>query len=353
MPNDAGLIVARPTLSVSGTDRPELAEALLGLLVVEDIDGLARCEALFGNWGEKNGQIDYLYFNRDLLEFGKPMVVKLGTDIVFEGRIMALEGRFPEGRAPEIQVLAEDRFQDLRMTRRTRTFTDLTDAALFQNLARDHGLTPQVDVTGPTHKVLAQVNQTDLAFLRDRARTLDAELWLEGATLHVQSHNRRATSSMDLSYKGNLREFVVLADLAHQRTSVVVNGWDVASKTAIRQKSAASSIQGELHGDTSGPSILAQALGDRKQSLAHTVPMTDAEAQARADSLFCQLARRFVIGHGVAEADSRLRAGRFVNLAGLGPLFNGRYALRETRLVFDNVRGIRSEFTAERPGLGH
>src|SRR5258705_8493580 len=43
-------------------------------------------------------------------------------DTLFEGRIMALEGQFPEGRQPQLVVLAEDRFQDLRMTRRTRTF---------------------------------------------------------------------------------------------------------------------------------------------------------------------------------------------------------------------------------------
>jgi hypothetical protein len=40
-------------------------------------------------------------------------------------------------------------------------------------------------------------------------------------------------------------------------------------------------------------------------------------------------------------------------LAGLGPLFNGRYYLSEVRHTFDFARGIRTAFTAERPGLGH
>jgi phage protein D len=352
MPATDGVIAARPTIAVGGTDRPELAEGLLSLQVVEDTAGLARCEARFGNWGDAGGRLDFLYFGRDLLEFGKPLVIKLGASVIFDGRIMALEGRFPEGGAPEIQALAEDKFQDLRMVRRTRTFENMTDSALLNTLAGDHGLTPQVDVSGPTHKVLAQVNQSDLAFLRDRARAVDAELWLDGTTLHAQAHTRRSTATLDLTYKGNLREFSVLADLAHQRTSVFVDGWDVAGKQAIRHEATASAIQAELDGDASGPSILSSAIGDRKEALAHSVPWTDDEAKARAESVFRALARQFVVGHGVAEADAGLRAGRYVKLDGLGPLFSGRYALCEVRHVFDNVKGIRTEFTAERPGLG-
>ena len=38
----------------------------------------------------------------------------------------------------------------------------------IRTIASDHSLTPEIDASGPTHKVLAQVNQSDLAFLRER-----------------------------------------------------------------------------------------------------------------------------------------------------------------------------------------
>jgi hypothetical protein len=63
-------------------------------------------------------------------------------------------------------------------------------------------------------------------------------------------------------------------------------------------------------------------------------------------------ARRFVVGHGTAETSSDLRVGSYVDLKGLGPLFSGKYYLSEVRHLFDNRNGLRSEFTAERPGLG-
>ena len=77
-------------------------------------------------------------------------------------------------------MLAEDRFQDLRMVRRSRTFEDVSDRDVIEQIAGEHGLTTDVDLDGPTYRVLAQVNQSDLAFLRERARAVDAELWLDG-----------------------------------------------------------------------------------------------------------------------------------------------------------------------------
>jgi len=175
---------SRPVIYVGGQEQPELGGGMLNLLICEQTAGLYRCEAKFSNWGQKNGTTDFLYFDRKLLDFGKGFQIKLGGDVLFDGRIMGLEADFPEAGPPTINVLAEDRFQDLRMTRRTRTFADMSDADVMNQIANDHSLSPSVSVTGPQYKVLAQVNQSDLAFLRERARAIDAELWMDGNTLN-------------------------------------------------------------------------------------------------------------------------------------------------------------------------
>src|SRR5262249_40195280 len=157
-------------------------------------------------------------------------------------------------------------------------------------------------------------------------------------------------AAVQMTLGNKLREFSVLADLAHQRTSVTVSGWDVAAKSEIKYEAAESVISGELNGDLSGVSILGSALGSRKEAVAHTAPLTSQEAQAAAETYFKFSARRFVVGRGMAETDSRLRVGGHVELQGLGPLFSGRYYLAEVRHLFDGARGIRTEFTAERAG---
>ena len=343
---------ARPTINLAGKDQKELEQGLLSLMIVENTTGLSRCEVAFGNWGTVDNRIGHLYFDRRLLDFGEIFQVKIGQDLIFDGRIMGLEAQFPEGGAPQIVVLAEDRLQDLRMNRRSRTFPEVSDSEVFNQIASEHGLTPQLDLPADLkHKVLVQVNQSDLAFLMECARSIDAELWVVGKTLHVTSHTKRNVGKLQMSYGNQLYEFSVLADLAGQRTSVSVSGWDVAGKSGLRHTANDSSLSGELNGDISGASILTSALGDRKESLVHTVPINIQEAQAHAESYFKMIARRFVVGRGIAETDSQLKVGCYVDLQGLGPLFNGKYYLCEIRHLFDGIKGIRTEFTAERPGI--
>jgi len=347
-----GLKESRPSIVVDNEVNGPLGGGLLTLMIVENTNGLYRCEAKFGNWGEKNSTTDFLYFDRSVLDFGKDFEIKLGNDSIFKGKIMGLEGNFPEGQSPEISVLAEDRFQDLRMTRRTRTFADVSDVVVIKQIATDHGLTPDVDVPGPTYKVLAQVNQSDLAFIRDRARSIDAEVWMSDKTLHAKAHTGRNGDKLQMTYGNQLREFNVLADLAMQRTSVAVNGWNISNKAAMQFEATDSAISSELNGDTSGVSILQSALGERKEALAHTIPLNDQEAQHEAEAFFRMSARRFVVGRGTAETNKSLRAGSQLDLQGLGPLFNGKYYVAEVKHIFDSAKGLRSEFRSERVGIG-
>lgn len=343
---------ARPAISVDGQDVPSLTGGLIDMLIVEDTNGLYRCEAAFGNLGNKESKIDFLYFDRKTLDFGKQFKVKLGQDVIFDGRIMGLEARFPEGQAPEITVLAEDRFQDLRMTRRTRTFQEVSDSDVISQIAGDHGLSSAVDVTGPTYKVLAQINQSDLAFIRERARSVDAEVWMEGSTLNAKSHASRNGAVLEMAYGNKLREFCVVADLAGQRSSVSVSGWDVSSKSELKHEADESVLSGELEGGLSGSSVLSSAIGERKEALVHTVPLTSSEAQGVAEAYFRISARRFLRGHGVAETEAKLRVGSHVNLQGLGSLFSGKYYVSEVKHLFDGTKGLRTEFVGERAGLG-
>lgn len=344
--------VARPGFRIDGRADAALAGRLTELVIGESADGLYHCEAQFNNWGRQGDAAGFLYFDGQTLDFGKRLEVLLGNDVVFDGRITALQADFPDGGAPRLRILAEDRFQDLRMTRRTRSFFDIDDSGLLQRIAGDHGLTVQASLSGPTHKVLAQVNQSDLAFLRERARRIGAEIWMEGSTLHAARRADRGGTAVKMVHGARLREFSVIADLSGQCSKTIVGGWDRAGKSAISEKAGDDALRGELGNDRSGASILASAFSERVQTLAHLCPDTAEEAGALARAHFVAHARRFVVARATAEADARLRVGATVDLEGLGPLFNGKYALSATTLRFDGHAGLRTEFTAERAGIG-
>jgi uncharacterized protein len=352
MADTSALQSSRPTVLVDGTEAPSLTDGQLRMRIREDVHGLYDCELEVGNWGPKGAQPGFLFFDRRVIEFGKELSLKFSDKPIFTGRITGIEGRYPEGNAPSVAVLAEDRFQDLRMTRRARTFHDLSDSDVFTKIAGEHGLTPNVSVDGPTHRVLAQLGQSDLAFMRERARALDAELWIDGTTLNVQPRSKRRATQLTLTYGKELREFHVLADLAGQATSIEVTGWDVAGKQAIDERADDGSVAGELAGGVSGPSVLRSAFGERRDTLASAVPQTAAEARARATALMKRRTRRFLVGNGTAQTQPELRVGATVKLAGLGPLFEGDFYVAAVTHLFDGAGGLRTELTVERPGLG-
>jgi Bacteriophage probable baseplate hub protein len=351
-----GFYISAPTIKVDGTEKVGLQTVLNSLFVEETTLGLFRCEATFSNWGTKNGTSGYLFFNRDDFDFGRELSIELGPPgsqlPVFKGRITGMEAHFPSSADPLLTVLAEDRFQDLRMERRTRSFADVSDSDVFSQIASQHGLTPQLDVDGPTYRVLTQVNQSDLAFLRERAAAIDAELWVDDHTLHVQTRSRRNTNTVALRHGSTLLEFSALADLSHQRTSVRVSGWDVAGKSALDEEAGESVVSAELDGKRSGSSVLSGALAARKERMTYSVPLSQPEARAMAEARYRARARRFVTGRGTADGNPSIRVGSTLDLSGLGDYFDGKYYVRLARHTYDMQTGYRSSFEVERPGLG-
>lgn len=347
---------ARPTILIDGQEQTGLAASLVRLVAADAVGSMARCELTVSNWSLQPGGVGFTYFDRQLLDFGKRLELRVeagsSTVSLFDGRITGLEAHFPQQESAELTVLAEDRLQDLRMTRRTRSFEDVSDADLVRQVASDHGLTANVDMDGPTHHHIAQVNQSDLALLGDRCRMLDADLWVQDRTINAVARSRRTAQPVTITQGQELHEFTVLADLAHQFSALSVSGWDVQGKEAIRHEATASALASELGNDLSGASILEEAFGARTQSIAHAGPWSSREAEVAAESLFRQGARRFVRGRGVAETHLGLAVGKAVTIEAVGPLFSGGYTVTEVTHQFDAARGLRTAFVVERPGLG-
>ncbi|MFE9690607.1 phage late control D family protein [Micromonospora sp. NPDC005806] len=351
--------VSTPALTVGGSPDDLAVANLLSLSAEEDTAGMAWCEATFRNWGTRRGGPDYLYLSRDVLDFGTDLAVSFGPDgdrhEVFAGRVSALQAEYPADDVARLTVLAEDGLQGLRMKRRTRTFADSSTADIADQIAREHGLTADVGLDGPTRRVSAQLNQSDLAFLRGLARADDGEVWLAGSTLHVARRPDREQDAGDpprLTYGGNLLSFSVRADLAHQVSSLAVTGWSVADKDAIDESSDSSALGAELGDLTGGSSILDDTLGSRDERVVRAVPLAADDARAWARAAYLEKARRFVCGSGTTGGTPAARVGSRVTLAGLGPMFDGDYYVTRARHTFDLTHGYRTHIDVERAGIG-
>lgn len=342
----------RPVIAIGGRTTATLSSALLEFAVSDDGTGPAQCVARFTNWGPVDGAPGYLFFDQKELDFGVGYRVLLGRTPIFDGLIVSIDGGFEAGGPPTVGVRAEDRLTALRGTRRTRTFTDLADAEVVRRIAAEHGLTARVTVAGPAYPTIAQLDETDFDFLRGRLARLDAEMWVEGTVLHVRPQAERSKAAIALRYGVELRTFVVAADLAGQRTQWRLSGWDAGTGRGIVGTADESVVAGELDGRRSGGAVVAKRFGSRAETVVDLTLRSAADAQLVAAAGFRARARRFVVGQGECEPDTRVRVGAVVDLQGLGPLFSGRYRVVAVRHLFDLTQGLRTAFTVEAPGMG-
>jgi phage protein D len=249
-------------------------------------------------------------------------------------------------------VFAEDALMKLRMTRRMRTYTDVTDADIAGQVAREHGLQADASLDGPRYDVVQQLNQSDLAFLRERARLVQAELWCTGRTLHFRARTSRRGSTLTLVQGNELLWSRVMADLAHQRSEVVVTGYDATTKQVIDQRADKDTIKAEASRGRTGPEVLARALGTSTSIRVREAALTGAEAQAWARAEMLRRARGFVTVSGVAKGSPDVDVGSVLRLELIGAPFEGDgYYVTQVCHIFDHVQGVRTRFEAERTTL--
>jgi phage protein D len=344
-----------PVFKVDGEVKGALARDLLRLEIEEATEGLKTCLARFVAIGPKeNGDVEQLqYLDGSVLDFGKALEVSLGPPggerVVFKGAISALEARFDEAEAPDVSLFAEDKLMKLRMTRRMKTYENVTDAGIAEAVADANGLTASASADGPTYDVVQQWNQSDLAFLRERARHVQAEIWCDGDTLNFKTRGNRTGTSVTLVKGNELMSVECRADLAHQRTKVVVSGYDASQRATIEQEAGNDAIQAETSGGKTGPETLERAFGERVSSLVREAPLAGEEATAWAKAELLRRARAFVTVVGTTRGTPDLVVGSRITLDRVGPPFDGDgYYATRVRHTYDLRKGHRTYFEAER-----
>ncbi len=217
-----GIVNVEPVITLDGQRQDVLTQGLRSLTISETIEGMYRCEVRLNNWGNRGQGPGFLYFDQDAFQFGQTLAISLnagGTHKpAFKGKISAIEGQFYSGEAPQIQLMAEDAAQTMRQTRRTRTFEETSDQEVMEQIAGEYGLQTDIKLGDHRYAVIAQLNQSDLAFLRERARRQAAEIWIEDDKLYVQERQKRSPEkeALTLTMNAGLLEFGVLADTANQ-----------------------------------------------------------------------------------------------------------------------------------------
>ena len=356
MPDLLLYAASSPVVKIDGTRQGDLARDLLRLDVEETTEGLRTLQLhVVASAARDQPSTDVAeYLDGQLLDLGKRVEVSMGPPgnerIVFTGVLSALEANFEEGDVPHVSAFAEDDLMRLRMTQRSHTYERASDADVARFIAAQHGLTPSVAADGPTYDVVQQFNQSDLAFLRERARLLAAEVWVAEGTLHFATRDQRPGTTVTLTRGSDLLAVSARADLAHQCSGVSTSGYDASSRAVIDVRVPGTEIDAEISSGRSGPAALGRAFGELPGRSVRQVPLIEAEARAFARAELLRRARRFVTVRGTTSGTPELVVGSRLTLARCGrPFDGGGYYVTGLHHAYDLTRGFRTRFDAERP----
>jgi phage protein D len=344
-----------PVFKLDGEVKRELARDVSRLAIEEATDGLKTLVLTMIAQGPKgtSPEEELLYLDAEIVDFGKMLEVSIGpgddTRVIFKGPISAIEVQFSEGMEPHVSVCAEDKLMDLRMTRRVKTWENMSDADIASAIAAANGIGADCAADGPTYKVVQQWNQSDLAFLRERARLIQAEVWFETEKLCFKTRANRTATSLSLVQGSDLIDVRVRADLAHQRTRVQTSGFDAGQRDQIDEPAGPETIQAESSGGRTGPAILQRAFGERISYRVRENPLLAGEASAWATAEMLRRCRGFVTVVGITDGTPDMVVGSRLSLDRVGKPFNGDgyYVVRVCH-TYDLECGYRTHFEAQR-----
>lgn len=350
------LYSARPTLRLAGQADLRLSNLLIALRVEESEGGMSRLELRLSNLVATSG-------GSTEAAFGAGSDLKLGASIevyagdvqapveIFRGKVSAIENVYDMGAAPECVVLAEDALQSAWHARRSQVYSDVSPADLVRAVAGALNLQPRITGLGAPVLTWAQINESDLAFLRRVLARFDADLQIVGDTLQVAPRGEVARGEVELVLFGQLMSARVTADLSQQVTGTSASGWNPVDGSAVSHEAMQLTHGGPGSGRT-GASWRDEVLGARHEHVGHLVVSSDAEAEAVARTAFDQRARRFVCIEGLAEGNPAIRVGSTVAVSGLSGAFDNRYTVVAATHRYDQAVGYRTAFSGECAFLG-
>jgi len=335
---------------VRGNELPaEAALDILDVRVSSYVEGASMFTITFNNRNSETQE--FKWSDGDLLAEGSEVEVQIGfidaLKSVITGDITALEPEFHESEAPTLKVHGYDLLHRFRRGRKTRSFTNMKDSQIAEQIARDLQLRAQAEDTQVTHEYVLQSNQTDIDFLLERARLIHYELIVKDKTLQFRKAGPDTGKLVTLEYGMSLKSFYPRLSTMQQVSEVIVQGWNPKTKQAIIGRARQGDETTKMSGSQLGVAISEKAFSKTQVFIVDKPIFTEGEAVQIAKGKFNDMALMFITGEGVTIGDTNIRAGGVIELKGLGKRFSGLYYVMSATHIVDRS-GYTTRFTISR-----
>ena len=288
-----------------------------------------------------------------LFKEGSEVIVKLGYSRKFtkmiEGEAVRIDYDFVTKGQNSITLIGFDKSFRLNRTKHSRSFLKVKDSDIARKIAGEMGLKAEITPTNQVHEYVFQNNQSNLDFLKMRAKRIDFEVEVEDDTLIFKKarHSERKDTVI-LKWDKNLIEFHPKIDITKVVDEIEIRGWDPKSKKAVVGKAKAGD-ETNTFGTIDGAKVAVSKYGSStsKSFRVNTPLTTQEEANEMAKARLNQLNMNYLTGEGVCIGEPKIRAGRNITIEGVGKKVSGEYYITSAEHVFAK-NGYRTYFEFKR-----
>ncbi|MFZ5961671.1 phage late control D family protein [Thalassococcus sp. BH17M4-6] len=294
-------------------------------------------------------------------------------DIVpkLSGTVVSITPSFPDTGMPQMKVRVLSELFTLQKEQLTREFIDMTDTAIAQSLAGDLGLevatTPGQEAGETPVEFLQMNNEYPINFLMRRARLLgyDVAILSEvdpslGLTVTGASDDGKVLffgpsdpdqPVYDLAWGKTLASFNIAVRVKEQVSRVTVKSTNPALPAGQQEIEAEATLD-DLDLDFPDPRLLdtmTEALTSAAEVVVDEPVQNQAEADAKALGILRERVKDMVTAEGSTVGFPDLRAGRVIEVTGVGARYSGRWVLTKTTHKLDST-GYTTKFNCRLEG---
>jgi phage protein D/phage baseplate assembly protein gpV len=261
--------------------------------------------------------------------------------LLIEGEITGIEPQFEEEKPAEFVVRGYDVSHRLYRELKSVSYLNKKDSDLASDIAQKAGLQSKVDATQTVYEHIYQHNQSDLAFLMQRARRIGYECFVDQGTLYFRKPTTDA-GNLKLEWGNDLLSFRPSLSLAEQVDEVVVKGWDVEKQAAIIGRAQSGKLYPKIQ-ETKDGAAWAKTFGAGKMVIVDQPVVSQAEADALAAARLDEISGAFIQAEGEAYRRPDVQAGHYVEITKIGKRLSGKYLV--TRAIHTyTTQGLRTQF---------
>jgi len=336
---------------INNSDLPaKAAQDIISVTVQEDVDAAGMFTLRMIDWDM--AQLEVTWADDPLFSAGNEVQIQMGyvnqTATLMVGEITCIEPEFCADDVPVVVIRGHDRRHRLLRGRKTRSFSQVTDSDIASQIASGAGLIPTTDNTVVQLDYVLQNNQSDFEFLQERARRYGYEVVVEDKAFYFRKRKNAGSADLTLGVGNDLIEFYPRLSTLGQVGQVAVQGWSPNDKEAITAQSDSKDQTTTMGGTTSGPDSSTNAFGAVRAVGVNRPVFTRAEAETIAKSRFNEMALTYITGEGVCVGRTDLRAGKVLQITGVGKRFSGLYYVTSTRHTYTPSHGYRTAFAVRR-----